>query len=231
MSWLPFAALFGAFAASHYLPGLTGLRAQLIARFGRRAYFSAYGLLSLVLLGWLILSAGSAPYVELWPAQPWQRWVPNLVMPLVFVLASCGLGLASPFTLGGSRATRFDPADPGLAAATRHPLLLGLALWSAAHIIANGDLAHVLLFGGFLTMALEAIRGADRRAARDLPDADRAAYFGATALLSLAPFSDSAWRRRNLSRLARRAGIGLLLWIVALHLHEPVIGVSPMPLW
>jgi uncharacterized membrane protein len=204
MSWLPFAAALAAFGASHYLPGATGLRETLIERFGRRAYFTAYGL-------------------------PWHRWLPNLAMPAAFVLAACGFGMAQPFTLGGRRASRFDPADPGLAAVTRHPLLLALALWSAAHLVANGDLAHGVLFGGFLAMSLAGMRASDRRAARELPAAQRAAFFRSTALLSPAPFADPAWRRRNLPRLARRALVGLALWLAALHLHQPVLGVSPFP--
>jgi hypothetical protein len=102
------------------------------------------------------VSAGRAPYVELWPALAWQRWLPNLAMPAAFVLAACGMGAAQPFTLGGRRADRFDPAEPGLAAVTRHPLLLALALWSGAHLAANGDLAHVVVFGGFFAMSLAA---------------------------------------------------------------------------
>lgn len=230
MSWLPFALALTAFVASHYLPGATGLRAVLIDRLGRRAYFTGYGVLSLLLLGWLVAAATTAPYVELWPALPWQRWLPNLAMPLAFVLAACGLGLAQPFTLGGRRTARLNPADPGLAAVTRHPLLLALALWSGAHLAANGDLAHALVFGGFLAMALVAIRAADARAARDLAPPEAAAFFRATALLSPAPFADPAWRRRNAPHLAARAIVGLLLWLAALHLHAAVIGVSPLPL-
>jgi uncharacterized membrane protein len=230
MSWLPFALALGAFAASHYLPAATGLRERLVARFGRRAYFTAYGLVSLVLLAWLIAAAGRAPYVELWPQHPWQRWLPNLAMPLAFVLAACGIGLSQPFTLGGRRSTRFDPADPGLAALTRHPLLLALAFWSGTHLVANGDLAHALLFGGFLAMSLVAMGAADRRAARELPAGEAAAFFGETALLSLAPLGDRAWRLRTMPGLGKRALLGLAVWLVALLMHEAVIGVPPLPL-
>ena len=230
MTWLPFAAALLAFVASHYLPGITGLREVLVARLGRRAYFAAYGLLSLLLFGWLIAAAGAAPHIELWPHLPWHRWLPNLAMPVAFVLAACGVGTAPPFTLGGRRTARFDPAAPGLAAVTRHPLLLALALWSGAHLVANGDLAHAILFGGFLAMALVAMRAADRRVVRDLPAPEAAAVFRATAIFSLAPFADPSWRRRTLPRLARRALVGLALWLAALHLHQPVLGASPLPL-
>lgn len=230
MSWLPFSAALAAFVGSHYLPAVTGLREAAIGRVGRRGYFTAYGLLSLALLAWLIAAAGSAPYVPLWPAEPWLRWVPNLAMPVALVLASCGLGMPQPFTLGGRRAARVNPADAGLAAVTRHPLLLALGLWSGSHLLANGDLAHVILFGGFFAMALVAVGASDRRAARQLPAGEAARFFAATALLSARPFADPDWRRRTLPRLAVRAGIGLLLWIAALHLHEAVIGLSPFPL-
>lgn len=226
-AWLPFVAALVAFVASHALPAATGARAAAIARFGRRAYFSAYGLVSLLLLGWLVVAAGRAPFVELWPAWPWTRWVPNLAMPLAFVLAACGAGMAQPFTLGGR--TRFDPADPGLAAACRHPLLTALALWSAAHLVANGDLAHVVLFGAFLAMALDAIRAADARARATLDPAAAAAFFRTTSLVSVAPFLDPDWRRRTLPRLAPRVLFGLALWLAALALHAPLIGVSPRP--
>lgn len=229
MSWLPFAAALAAFIGAHYLPTATGLREGAVARIGRRAYFTAYGLLSLALLAWLIGAAGAAPYVELWTAAPWQRWLPTLAMPVAFVLAACGLGMSQPFTLGGRRAARFDLADPGFAAVSRHPLLLALALWSGSHLVANGDLAHVLLFGGFLAMALLAIRASDRRAVRQLPLGEGARFLATTALFSLRPFADARWRRRTLPRLAVRAGFGLLLWLAALQLHELVIGLSPRP--
>ncbi len=44
---------------------------------------------------------------------------------------------------------------PGrLRASTRHPMLLAVALWAVAHLLANGTLADVLLFGGFLVWAI-----------------------------------------------------------------------------
>lgn len=231
MSWVSFLLALGAFLASHYLPGATGLRDAAIARFGRRAYFSAYGVLSIVLLVWLVVAAAQAPFVELWPALAWQRWAPNLAMPLAFVLAACGAGTAQPLTLGGRRDARFDPADPGFAAVSRHPLFLALALWAGGHIVANGDLAHVALFGAFLAMAVRGMRAADARALRELPASEAARLLRATApLLSLAPLGDREWRRRNLRRLAPRAALGLGLWLAALILHPPVIGVSPLPL-
>lgn len=230
MGWIPFVVAMGVFVASHYLPGRTGLRAAAIDRFGRRAYFSVYGLLSVVLLIWVIAAAGRAPYVELWPQLPWLRWLPNLAMPLAAVLVACGTGLRQPFTLGAKRGAEFDPDAPGFAAICRHPLLMALALWAGAHMLANGDLAHVILFGAFLAMPVAFVPVFDARARRELP-ADRAReFFEVTSLASLAPLADRTWLAANGPALARRTAIGLALWLVALLLHPAVIGVSPLPI-
>ncbi|SIO30254.1 NnrU family protein [Vannielia litorea] len=226
--WAEYALALALFVASHFLPRLGGLRERLIAALGRRGYFGLYGLLSTLLLVWLVSAAIRAPYVELWAQAPWARWVPNLAMPVALVLVACGLGIRQPFTLGGRKGAAFDPSDPGLAAISRHPLFLALALWAGAHLFPNGDLAMVLIFGSFSLMALAAIPAFDARARRVL-GARAAGFFSHTAILSLAPLARPEWRRRNGRRLALRAALGLALWLAALLLHEALIGVVPYP--
>ncbi|WP_370270237.1 NnrU family protein, partial [Nioella sp.] len=84
--WTEYTLALAIFIASHFLPRIGGLRDGLIAAVGRRVYFSAYGLLSLALLVWVIVAAGRAPYVELWPQVPWTRWVPTIASPIATVL-------------------------------------------------------------------------------------------------------------------------------------------------
>jgi uncharacterized membrane protein len=227
--WSEYALALALFVGSHFLPRVGGLRNRLIAAVGRRVYFSVYGLLSLALLVWVISAAGRAPYVELWPQMPWTRWVPNLAMPVAMVLAAIGAGLGQPYTLGGRRNAVFDPSDPGLAALSRHPLFLALALWAIAHLFPNGDLAHVILFGAFGLLALAAIPAFDARARRALGPAQAQDFFAATALLSPAPLIDRTWRAKNARALVTRAGVGVAIWIGLYLLHMPVIGVSPVP--
>lgn len=226
--WMEYTLALAIFVASHFLPRIGGLRDRLIGAVGRRVYFSAYGLLSLALLVWVIVAAGQAPYVELWPQAPWTRWVPNIAMPIATVLVACGFGLRNPYTLGGKRDAIVDPDHPGFAAVSRHPLFLALALWAGAHLVPNGDLAHLILFGSFTFMALAAIPAFDAKARRSL-GAEATAYFTATATFSLRPLTDRAWLRNNARPLTIRTIIGLLVWVAALHLHGPLIGVSPFP--
>jgi uncharacterized membrane protein len=125
MEWAEFSIALAAFLGSHVIPAR--FRAPLIARFGKRAYVIGYSILSLALLYWLIVASGRAPYVELWPQEPWMRWLVNLAMP-VAVLAAAVAGMAG--------------------------LMAGFALWAGAHLVANGDLAHGILFGLMLIYAL-----------------------------------------------------------------------------
>ncbi|HVG47645.1 MAG TPA: NnrU family protein [Rubellimicrobium sp.] len=227
--WPGFALALAAFLGTHFVPTRPAIRSRLIGAMERRAWFSTYGIVSLLVTAWVIWAAGQAPYFELWPQLPWTRWVPNLLVPPAILLAVLGLP-AQTTTLGGPRIPRLDPAAPGFAALTRHPLLWALALWSLAHLVPNGDLAHVILFGGFALLALAAMPAFDARARAALSQDAAPAYFGATALLSPAPLLDARWWQEAVRPRARRLVLALALWVAILWLHPYVIGVSPLPL-
>ena len=226
--WGGFTLAFAAFLGTHFVPTRPPIRERLVALLGRRAWFSVYGIVSLAVTAWVIAAAGHPPYLEIWPQVPWTRWVPNLLMPLAIVLAVLGLP-ARTVTLGGPRTSRLEPARPGMAALTRHPLLWALALWSLSHLAPNGDLAHVLLFGGFALMAFVAIPAFDARARRALSAEEAAAYFAASSTLSLTPLLHPGWWREAVRTKARRLLLALLIWALVLVLHPWLIGVSPLP--
>ncbi len=227
--WTEYALALSLFVGSHFLPRIGGLRDTLINAVGRRTYFAIYGVISVGLLIWLIVAAGRAPHVALWAQLPWTRWVPNIAMPLAMILVACGAGLRYPYTLGGRHGQVFKPERPGFAAVSRHPMFLALALWGGAHLVPNGDLAHVILFGSFAAMALAAIPAFDAKARLALPLDDARALHDSTAVLSLVPLTDRAWLKDNARLMALRILIGLLFWLALLHLHGAIIGVSPFP--
>lgn len=224
-AWAELAAALAAFVGSHFLPSRPAVRVRLIAWLGKSGYGIAYSLVSLAILAWMIEAAGRAPFLELWPQHGLTRWAPNLAMPLSLVLICTGIGLRWRWTLGAGRRA-FDPLDPGIAAVTRHPLLLALILWSGSHLIANGDLAHVVLFGTFLGLSLAAIPLFDARARATIPIEIQTRVFAATALFSPRPFLNGMWLRQNAGLLPRFI-LALLLAAALKVLHEPVIGVSP----
>lgn len=126
--WGEYVMAFAAFLGSHVIPAMPRLRGALIGALGRRGYVIGYSLLSVVLLYWLIVAAGRAPVVPLWDHALWQRWLVNIAMPLAVLAAVLAPGLSG--------------------------LMGAFALWAGAHLVANGDLAHVLFFGLLLAYAL-----------------------------------------------------------------------------
>ena len=220
MGWLEFVAAYAVFFASHSLPVRPSVRSRFEARLGSSGFTLAYSALSLVVLAWLIGAAGRAPHVAVWDLAPWQVHVPLTVMGPVCLILALSIGRPNPFSFGGARNDQFDPARPGIVRLSRHPLLLALALWAAAHVVPNGDLAHVILFGAFAAFALLGGRLIDRRKRREMGPVwqrmlDRVAD---------APILSASPSVGTLLRLA--AGIalyGALLWA-----HPFLFGVSPL---
>lgn len=198
--WFEFVLVFALFIASHAIPARPAMRARLVARLGAPTYVALYSAVSLALLYWLIGAAARAPYVELWAPARWQFIVPHAAMSFALIIAALALGRPNPLSFGGAHDEAFDPARPGIVGATRHPILLALALWAGGHLVPNGDLAHVLLFGVFLAMALGGGAIIDRRKRRQLGAATWARF--AAARPRLADFLTLATAARLAAALA-----------------------------
>jgi uncharacterized membrane protein len=127
-------------------------RTRQIALRGERAWkgiYSAASLAGFVLLVWGFGQARMDPVV-LWIAPVWTRHLASLLTLLAFVLIVAG-------NMPGTR----------IKAKIGHPMVAGVKLWAFAHLLANGRLADVVLFGGFLAWAVVdfiASRRRDRRA-------------------------------------------------------------------
>jgi uncharacterized membrane protein len=192
-----------------------------VARLGARGFMLAYSALSIAILAWLIGAAGRAPFVPLWPWAPWQPHVTLLAMLAVCLIVAFGVARPNPFSFGGGRAG-FDPARPGIVRWLRHPLLAAMALWAFAHLLPNGHLAHVLLFGTFAAFALIGHLLVDRRRRQALgPEWDRLDRVVRHGPLVPRPAS---WGGAFV-RLA--AGVALYAGLIAV--HPLLFGVSPLP--
>jgi uncharacterized membrane protein len=227
--WSEYILVFLAFLGAHIIPARPGIRVRLTALAGERAYLWGYSIVSLGLLYWLIVAAGRSPFVPLWDYRPWQLWVPNLAMPVVVLLAVGGVGIANPFSFGGRADAAFDPARPGLTAVSRHPLLLAITLWAAAHLVPNGDLAHVLLFGLFALLGGLGMLMLDRRRKRQWGQARFQALARNTSLLPAAAWLDGRVRPGLDALPPRRLAIAALVYVVLLAAHPTLFGASPLP--
>ena len=222
---IEFAAAILVFLAAHVLPATTGLRGYLILAFGRRAYLVVYSLVSLLTLAWVIVAALGAPYIELWPPGPLTAAVPLIVMLPACLFFAAAATRANPLSVafvGGPT----DPQRPGLLAITRHPILWAFLLWSAGHLVANGDLVALILFGAFAVFSLMGMGRLERRAKNRLSADD----FSAAMAIARGPLLGKGGR---LARAAsRRTGLelvaGILLYGFLMHVHEAVIGVDPL---
>lgn len=219
MGWLEFSVAMIVFLASHRIPMMFGIKPRIIHLFGQRGYTILFSLFSTAVLLWVIWAAGRAPWVPLWDQTQASRWAVNIIMPLVIILASFGIAAPNPFAFEG-RKVGFDPDHPGIVGVTRQPLLWALLLWSGAHLWANGDLAHVILFGIFAVFSAMGMVIAERRADRTL--ASRTALVPFWALIS------GKWRPIKGPVLSRLAIAGIV-WAGLYLSHSTVIGVLPTP--
>ena len=127
------------FIGAHLFVTRREARAALIARWGEGPYKVAFSLVSavgIVLIGYGFARYRATGWVDLWSPPTWTRHVAVLLMwPAVIALFAAYL--------------------PGhIRRILKHPMLVGVKLWALAHLIANGDLGSVILFGAFLAWAV-----------------------------------------------------------------------------
>ena len=168
-----------------------GWRTQTRARLGERAFKGVYSVISLLGFALLVWGFGQARQqpVQLWSPPTFMRHLALLLTLVSFVL------LAAAYVPGNS-----------IKARVHHPMVLGVKVWAFAHLLANGNLAHVVLFGAFLAWAVWnfiASRKRDRAQGVQYPPGT----VGATAVTVV---------------------VGVAAWLIfALVLHGWLIGVRP----
>ena len=166
-------------------------RTQVIAQRGEGAWKGLYSVLSIVGLVLVVWGYGLARQ------QPVVLWVPPVAMRHIAAL----LTLASFILLVAAYVPRND-----VKTWLHHPMVLGVKVWAFAHLLSNGYLADVVLFGAFLVWSVLSFRAARAR--------DRAA--------------GTAYPRGTLTGTAITLVAGTVAWVVfALWLHVMLIGVRP----
>lgn len=213
------------FLASHSIPARPAVRQRLAAAFGERTYLALYSLLSLALLIWLISAAARAPLIPLWDLELWHYYVPIVLMIPALILFIGGLSSPNPFSISFSR-RRFDPDRPGIVGITRHPVLWGFALWSGAHVVPNGNLVALIMFGGFCLFALAGMALLDRRKRTAMGHAWEQ-MASRTSILPLAALLAGRANLKPVPQLALWSAAAILIYFALLHLHPLLFGVDP----
>jgi uncharacterized membrane protein len=127
------------FVATHVVTTLPGRRAALVKRLGEGPYKILYSLASLA--GLLLIAYGfsiyrRAGYITVWSPPDVMRHVTILLTwpAMVLIVAA------------------YVPSR--LRHAAKHPMLAGVKLWAFAHLLSNGDLGSIILFGSLLGWAV-----------------------------------------------------------------------------
>lgn len=217
--WHVAAALF-AFLVTHSLPALKPVRARCVALLGERAYFVTYSALTIAVITWVVFALIGAPYIELWPMTVVSMWITAILMLPATVFLVFGLSTSNPFSIP-IKPSAFDPARPGFLAITRHPLLLGLAMWGLAHIPPNGAVATIMMFGFVAAFSFAGIRILDVR---------RKKAWGLQIWQTMAERTASwQWKPSALSLTDWRWVVVLAVYAGLIFAHPIVIGVGPLP--
>jgi uncharacterized membrane protein len=206
-----------AFILTHMVTS-TPLRASLVRAIGEGPYRGLYSLAAFVTLGLMIWAYTRTAPEPLWTGL---RIVPLVVMPFALVLIACGFG-RNPTMVGAERLLRDAEPARGVIRITRHPIMWGIMLWAAAHILARGELKALVFFGGFLVLAALGTVLMDRRK-KGNPDWSHFA-----AATSNVPFAAIAGGRNRIDWREigwKRPLIGLVLFAALLVAHPWLFGV------
>ena len=176
-------------SATHLMPSvMQGMRGSLIGRLGEKPYRGLFSVIILLALVLMVLGWRSAVQQVIYTPPLYGSFVVTALMFISFFLFAAA------------------SAPGNVKRILRHPMLIGTIVWSAAHLLANGDNRSVVLFGGIGLWALISIITINRR--------------------------DGVWTKPAAVPVAKDAmtvvGTAIIFAIV-LYLHELVLGVSPLP--
>lgn len=160
-------------------------------RYGENGWKAGYSIVSIVGFVLIVWGFGMARH------EPMVLWAPPIAMRHIAALLT-----AISFVLISAAYVPRNSIKAGL----HHPMSLGVKLWAFAHLLANGTLADVVLFGSFLVWAAFCFK-----AARQRDKAEMTVYPAGTAMGTVATIV-----------------VGLVVWaLFAFWLHSLLIGVRP----
>lgn len=207
------------FLLIHFGVSGTRLRDALTHGIGERPYRGLFSLASLIGIAWVIYAYRRAPLVLTWGYLAGFRQAAYVLVFIAFLFAVIGILTPSPTRVGME--SRLDPAMArGMVRITRHPFLWGVGLWAATHLIVNGDVASLILFGTFLVLAIGGTASIDAKRRRRFPEGWR----GFAAATSSVPFAAVARGGNRLGPALAEIGpwrilAALVLYGVAFYLH------------
>jgi uncharacterized membrane protein len=178
------------FLGIHIFTTLRAPRAALIGRLGEGPYKGLYSLVAaagLVLIVWGFSRYRSGGYIQVWDP-PFAIFHPIALVLLWFALVAL--------------TATYAPASR-IKSILRHPMLVAVKAWALSHLLVNGDLGSLLLFGGLLAWAIYDRIAVKRRGDQGAPVVGS---FGRNDVIVVV--------------------IGTVAYVAILWLHDSIIGVA-----
>ncbi|MEO8927172.1 MAG: NnrU family protein [Caulobacteraceae bacterium] len=222
-----------AFLLLHLVVSGTRVRDAATGALGRGSYMGLFSLASVGLLVWLGIAYGTYSLnpgnTHYWHSNVLTRTIQLFVQLIAFLFVVPGLTTRNPTAVAQEGALDSPDVVRGMLRITRHPFLWGVAIWAAGHLLVNGDIAGIVLFGTMLFLALFGTVSIDAKRERG----SREQWNAFAAKTSNIPFAAIAQGRQSLNlgeigwaRLVAAVGI----WAIVLGAHPHVFGVSALPM-
>lgn len=220
------------FVLIHLLISGTRVRDALIGRIGQGPYmglFVALSWIGIIWLGWGFASArGSTENLAYWNLTPLTRHIQMAVQLVAFLFIVPGITTPNPTSVRQEGALDRPDVVRGMLRISRHPFLWGVAIWAGGHLLVNGELASIVLFGSLLLLALFGTVSIDakrRRALGDKWDAFAAATSNVPFAAILAGRQRLALGEIGLWRIA----LAVAIWAALAWAHPWLFGVRALP--
>ena len=170
------------FIGIHLVPAFATARDRLVDRLSQNGYMMLFTILSLVGIALMVWGKSKAPHTNIWVPPAWGHDTAMVIMfPSMVLLAVAKL-------------------PTNIKRVTPHPMMWGFILWSFAHLLANGDLASIILFGSIGAYSIIALLSANRRGAQ--PSTEIVSAYHETGAI----------------------GFGVIVYIAMLYLHPYLFG-------
>ena len=186
-----------------------GWRNQTIEAYGEKAFKGVYALVSILGFYLLVVGYGEARLqtVALWNPPIFTKHISMLLMLFSSILLMATYIPRNHFKMR-----------------LGHPMVLSVKVWALSHLLANGNLADLVLFGSFLMWAVLNFRSARARDRALLLNLNVTEEAAAEPLAE----SESTNQPKLLSTIMTLVG-GMAIWaLITFVLHAKIVGVSPM---